>query len=502
MTRHFLRDDDLTPAEQAEVLELAARLKADRFAPARSTGPRTVAVLLDKPTLRTQVSFAIGIAELGGYPLLVDGNLAQIGVRESVAGHRAGARSAGRCHRLADVRPGADRGVGGRRRRAGGQRADRPVPPVPGACRPPRPPRAAAASRRWPDARLPRRRRQQHGALLPARRGDRRPARADRAPQPATSPTPQILADAARDRRARPAARSASPPTPSRRSTGADVVATDTWISMGQEDDGRRATRRRSAPYRLDAALLARAGPRRRRAALPARLPRRGDHRRGARRPAVAWSGTRPRTGCTPRRRCWSGSWSEHERGLHAIGARAADQGRAARAHRRRWSSAASRSGPRRSSPPLLAAEGMKVTQATLSRDLVELGAVKVRGPTAAPGLRGSRRGRRPDPVPAATPSASRRGSPGCCGELLVDRRGLGNLAVLRTPPGAAQFLASRDRPLGARRRARHHRRRRHRPGDRARPRRRGRRPAVLELPRADEPAPGQATSTDDSTRT
>ncbi len=83
--RHFLRDDDLDPAEQREVLELAVALKADRFAARPLAGPRAVAVLLDKPTLRTQVSFATGIAELGGYPMLVDGKLAQIGVRESVS---------------------------------------------------------------------------------------------------------------------------------------------------------------------------------------------------------------------------------------------------------------------------------------------------------------------------------------------------------------------------------------------------------------------------------
>ncbi|WP_372595246.1 ornithine carbamoyltransferase [Actinotalea sp.] len=85
MTRHLLRDDDLAPAEQRAVLELALRLKADRFAISPLAGPRTVAVLFDKPTLRTQVSFTVGVVELGGYPMLVDGKLAQIGVRESVA---------------------------------------------------------------------------------------------------------------------------------------------------------------------------------------------------------------------------------------------------------------------------------------------------------------------------------------------------------------------------------------------------------------------------------
>ncbi len=85
MIRHFLRDDDLTPQEQAEVLELAVRLKHNRFGEQPLSGPRAVAVLFDKPTLRTQVSFSAGIAELGGHPLVVDARLAQIGERESVA---------------------------------------------------------------------------------------------------------------------------------------------------------------------------------------------------------------------------------------------------------------------------------------------------------------------------------------------------------------------------------------------------------------------------------
>ncbi|MFI2363520.1 ornithine carbamoyltransferase [Promicromonospora sp. NPDC019610] len=85
MTRHFLRDDDLTPAEQKAVLELGLALRADRYAKRPLEGPRAVAFITDKPTLRTQVSFAAGIAELGGFPLVVDGRLAQIGVRESVA---------------------------------------------------------------------------------------------------------------------------------------------------------------------------------------------------------------------------------------------------------------------------------------------------------------------------------------------------------------------------------------------------------------------------------
>ena len=84
MTRHFLRDDDLTASEQAQVLDHALELKAKPYSARPFEGPQSVAMVFDKPTLRTQVSFAAAIAELGGNPMLVDGSLAGIGVRESV----------------------------------------------------------------------------------------------------------------------------------------------------------------------------------------------------------------------------------------------------------------------------------------------------------------------------------------------------------------------------------------------------------------------------------
>jgi ornithine carbamoyltransferase len=83
--RHFLRDDDLSPDEQRDVLDLADAMKLDRYGHRPLAGPQTVAVLFDKPTLRTQVSFSVGIAELGGHPMVVDSRLAQVGVRESIA---------------------------------------------------------------------------------------------------------------------------------------------------------------------------------------------------------------------------------------------------------------------------------------------------------------------------------------------------------------------------------------------------------------------------------
>lgn len=85
MPRHFLRDDDLTPAEQKEVLTLALELTDDRFARRPYAGPRTVAVLFDKSSTRTRVSFATGIAELGGNPLVIESGASQLGRGESIA---------------------------------------------------------------------------------------------------------------------------------------------------------------------------------------------------------------------------------------------------------------------------------------------------------------------------------------------------------------------------------------------------------------------------------
>jgi ornithine carbamoyltransferase len=83
--RHFLRDDDLNPAEQAQVLDLAAALKKDRFSSRPLAGPRSVAVLFDKPSLRTRFSFDAGIAELGGNPIVVDTQSTHFGRGETLA---------------------------------------------------------------------------------------------------------------------------------------------------------------------------------------------------------------------------------------------------------------------------------------------------------------------------------------------------------------------------------------------------------------------------------
>lgn len=85
MTRHFLRDDDLSPKEQAEVLDLAAKLKNDPYFSKVFEGPQTVALIFDKTSTRTRVSFSVGVSDLGGAPLIMDSGASQLGAKESVA---------------------------------------------------------------------------------------------------------------------------------------------------------------------------------------------------------------------------------------------------------------------------------------------------------------------------------------------------------------------------------------------------------------------------------
>jgi transcriptional regulator of arginine metabolism len=87
----------------------------------------------------------------------------------------------------------------------------------------------------------------------------------------------------------------------------------------------------------------------------------------------------------------------------------------------------------------LLAEGGIEVTQATLSRDLEELGAVKLRGSDGAPASYVLP----PENAPLRPAQAAPARLTRLLGDLLTSAEGSANLAVVRTPPGAAQFLAS-----------------------------------------------------------
>lgn len=82
--RHFLVDTDLSPAEQREVLDLATAMKADPYAHRPLAGPQTGIVLFDKTSTRTRVSFSTGISALGGAPLIINPGESQLGHKESI----------------------------------------------------------------------------------------------------------------------------------------------------------------------------------------------------------------------------------------------------------------------------------------------------------------------------------------------------------------------------------------------------------------------------------
>ena len=251
--RHFLADDDLTAAEQAAVLDLADALRADPFKISPLTGPRSVALLFDKPTLRTQTSFSAGVAELGGYPMVVDARLARIGEREPIADV---ARVLGRqCAAIVWRTSGQER-IEEMAAHAG-------VPVINALTDRYHPCQALA------DLMTVREHRGRLAGLTFAYVGDGANNVAHsyllagalaglqlRVGAPAGfQPDPEVLA-----RAETLAAASGGSVLVTESATeavaGADVVATDTWVSMGNEDDGRdRSTP--FAPYSVTADLLA-----------------------------------------------------------------------------------------------------------------------------------------------------------------------------------------------------------------------------------------------------
>ncbi len=82
--KNFLRDDDVTPQQQGEILALAAELKRAPFSERPLEGPRGVGVIFEKNSTRTRFSFEMGIAQLGGHAVVVDGQSTQLGREETL----------------------------------------------------------------------------------------------------------------------------------------------------------------------------------------------------------------------------------------------------------------------------------------------------------------------------------------------------------------------------------------------------------------------------------
>jgi len=255
VTRHFLRDDDLNAAEQAEVLALAAELKAAPFSRRPLAGPHGVGVIFEKNSTRTRFSFEVGIAQLGGHAVVVDARTMQLGREETIddtgrvlsryvsaivwrtSGHeRLDRMAAGAtvpvvnalsdtfhpCQVLADLQTVAERRgtLAGLRLTYFGDGANNMA----------------------------------HSLLLG---GATAGMHVTVAAPTGFDPDPQVLVAA--QRRAEQAGGSASTTVdPHAGAEGADVLVTDTWTSMGQEGDGLDRVEP-LRPFQLNAALLARA---------------------------------------------------------------------------------------------------------------------------------------------------------------------------------------------------------------------------------------------------
>lgn len=255
--RHFLRDDDLSPEEQAEVLALAAELKKDPLRCNTLQGPRGVAVIFDKSSTRTRFSFELAIAQLGGHAVVVDGRSTQLGRDETLEDtgrvlsryvdaivwrtfgqERLDAMSSAAtvpvinalsdefhpCQVLADLQTLAERKgkLAGLRLSYFGDGANNMA----------------------------------HSLLLG---GATAGLSVSIAAPDGFEPDPQIVAAAER-RAAQTGATVTLVSAPEPAADGADVLVTDTWTSMGQENDGRDRLGP-FAPFQVNSQLLGKADP-------------------------------------------------------------------------------------------------------------------------------------------------------------------------------------------------------------------------------------------------
>ena len=258
--RHFLRDDDLTPEEQAEVLALAAELKPAPYSRRPLEGPRGVAVIFEKNSTRTRFSFEMGIAQLGGHAVVVDGRSTQLGREETLedtgavlsryvdaivwrtfAQERLSAMATGStvpivnalsdefhpCQVLADLQTLAERkggvsGLSGLKMTYLGDGANNMA----------------------------------HSLMLG---GVTAGIHVTIAAPAGFAPDPQFV-DAARRRGAETGATVTLTADPHAAVDGVDVLVTDTWTSMGQENDGLDRVRP-FRPFQVNADLLNRADP-------------------------------------------------------------------------------------------------------------------------------------------------------------------------------------------------------------------------------------------------
>ncbi|MEP9417547.1 ornithine carbamoyltransferase [Gordonia sp. VNQ95] len=257
MTRHFLRDDDVTPDEQAQILAIAAEVKANPYAFRPLEGPRGVGVIFDKNSTRTRFSFEMGVAQLGGHAVVVDGRTTQLGRDESLA-------DTGRVlSRFVEAVVWRTFG----HERLEEMAATATVPVINALSDTFHPCQVLA------DLQTIIERKGRTAGLKMTYLGDGANNMAHSLALGGVTagmhvtissplgfePDPQVIADT--EKRANVTGGSITVVgDPQRASTGADVLVTDTWVSMGQEDDG-KDRKAPFLPYQINSELLAVADP-------------------------------------------------------------------------------------------------------------------------------------------------------------------------------------------------------------------------------------------------
>lgn len=263
MTRHFLVDTDLSQSEQNEVLDLALQLKKAPYSAStyagEGVGRKTVAVIFDKTSTRTRVSFATGIADLGGVPLIIGSGESQLGHKESITDT---ARVLERMVSTIVWRTYAQAGLE--------EMAAASSVPVINALSDDYHPCQLLA-----DLLTIREHKGKLAGLTMAYFGDAANNMANsyllagvtagmhvRIAGPEGYLPEQRIVDAANKRAAETGGSVLITTDPAEGAAGADVVATDTWVSMGQEIEDEAAKNARFElfrPYAVDEALLAQA---------------------------------------------------------------------------------------------------------------------------------------------------------------------------------------------------------------------------------------------------
>lgn len=82
--RHFLKDSDLSHSEYLDVVKVALEFEKNPFYKQSFSGPKSVAIIFDKNSTRTRASFSTGVAQMGGYPLVIDSATSQISRGEPI----------------------------------------------------------------------------------------------------------------------------------------------------------------------------------------------------------------------------------------------------------------------------------------------------------------------------------------------------------------------------------------------------------------------------------